>query len=72
MSRMSRLAIEISEMELLDPHNEFGALDFDNHDPSMADDDDWWRMQDAEMTRDELDALEIQAEIQELRTQGYM
>ncbi len=48
------------------------ALDFDNHDPSLADDWEWWRMQDAEMTRDELDALEVAAEIQELRTQGYM
>lgn len=53
----------------MDREQELMALDFDCHD---LDGSDWWREQDAEMQRREEEEIEILAEIQEYRTQGYM
>jgi len=66
MGRMSELDIALREIAAgLSP------LDFDNVAPSISDDRDWWKQQDAEMERDELDALEYQAEIEDMRLNGY-
>lgn len=46
-----------------------GSLDFDR---DIVEDRDWWRQQDAEMEQRELEEIEVLAEIQEYRTQGYM
>lgn len=65
MGRMKQLAIELEEAEM--------ALDFDeqNHVDTL-----WWTDQDAAMVmtekRDRLEALEIEAEIFELRCSGQM
>lgn len=48
------------------------ALDFDNHSPECADNHEWWRQQDNDMRRQEIEQIEIAAEIQEYRNQGYM
>ena len=58
MGQMKRILTEIAETARLH------RLDFTHH---VEDDTDWWRDQDAEMTQTELDALEIQAEVQDLR-----
>ena len=72
--------------ELNDPWNEWGTWDrseaeelrFDMD--QMNDDlrnewieerDDWWREQDAELEREELERIEVQAEAEELRHNGY-
>jgi len=79
VSRMKRLALELEELERGDALQELEnldaeleTLDFDKHNPTISDDRDWWRQQDAELDREETDAIERQAEIQEMRTQGYM
>jgi len=64
MGQMKKL-----HQELLDGRRELHALDFD---ADRYDDGDWWRQQDAEMTQPDFDALEVEAEIQEARTRGYM
>jgi len=46
-------------------------LDFDNELPDYSDDCEWWREQDAEMCREEFELLDIQAEIEEYRREGY-
>jgi hypothetical protein len=66
MGQMKRIYTEIQEHIAAQP------LDFDNHNPTISDDDDWWRDQDAEMDQEEMKAIESLAEIQEYRTQGYM
>jgi len=62
MGRMKRLSQELDWQaeQLADKE----ALDFDSQNRI---DPDWWRDQDAEMTRIELDQLEAQAEVQDLR-----
>lgn len=53
----------------------FHSLDFDldEYDEVTAiERRDWWKHQDAELTAEELDHIETEAEIQELRTQGYV
>ena len=65
--------------ELNDPWNEWGTaeLDFEQDDPTDDDrerwieDRDWWREQDAQMEAEELERIEIQAEMEELRHNGY-
>lgn len=60
---MSRAKQEMIE------RGEFSPLDLDRD--SYADPD-WWKQQDDEMTAEEERQIEILAEIQEYRTQGYM
>ena len=57
--------------ELNDPWNEWGTaeLDFEQDDP--GEDTEWWREQDAQMEAEELERIEIQAEMEELRHNGY-
>ncbi len=43
-------------------------LDFD-HD--VPDDTEWWRDQDAELEREELERIEMAAEAEQLRHEGY-
>ena len=38
----------------------------------QSDDSEWWREQDQELEREELEAIERQAEIEEYRHNGYM
>lgn len=57
----------VTWQELNDPHNEWGTLDLDK----PHDDPDWWRQQDADLEREELERLEIMAEMEELRHNGY-
>lgn len=59
---------EITWQEINDPWNEFATLDFDGYPEDSAD---WWREQDQELEREELEALEIKAEMEELRHNGY-
>ena len=46
-------------------------LDFDNHDPEIDDDRDWWRQQDEELEREEIERIESQADEDYLRRFGY-
>jgi len=55
--------------ELYDPWNELGSLDFDQDDP--GEDLNWWVHQDAELQREELERIETQADVEELRHNGY-
>ena len=63
MGQMKRILTEIAETARLDELEDL-SLDFESQNNI---DPDWWRDQDAEMTQTELDALEIQAEVQDLR-----
>lgn len=44
------------------------ALDFEANVPQ---DQEWWRQQDQELEQQELERLETQAEMEELRHNGY-
>ena len=66
MGRMKRL-----HQELEDGLSEMQPLDFDNNMPSLTDDRDWWRDQDAEMVASELTDIEAQADIEDMRRNGY-
>jgi hypothetical protein len=79
VGRFKNLDVQIQELEegiaLLELENlerELRPLDFDCCDPDYSDDVDWWKQQDAELEREELEEIERKAEIQEYRTQGYM
>ena len=50
------------------PHEET-PLDFDGF--PWSDDSDWWKQQDDELQREELDKIEAQAEIEDYRLNGY-
>jgi hypothetical protein len=50
----------------------FQALDFDSQDADIRDDAEWWRMQDQELEQEEMDRLEIEAEIAMMRCEGWM
>ena len=52
------------------PHDTM-PLDFDNQNPDLSDDDEWWRQQDEELEREELERIEQQADMEELRHNGY-
>ena len=58
---------DIEELELLDPHNEFGLLDFMECD---ADDHPEWEI-DEELTNEELARIDSDAEIYDYRLNGY-
>ena len=45
------------------------ALDFDQDD--LGEDVNWWQQQDAELEAEELERIEIQADAEELRHNGY-
>jgi hypothetical protein len=60
---------DVTWQELNDPWNEFGTLDFDADRPNN--DADWWQQQDAELEAEELEKIEMQAEANELRHNGY-
>lgn len=68
MGRMSELHIEMQEME--------EAQQIERAQEELAEmratTKDWWTEQDQEMDAEEERALELKAEIQEYRTQGYM
>ena len=51
--------------------NDTMPLDFDNQNPDLSDDDEWWRQQDEELEREELERIEQQADMEELRHNGY-
>ena len=54
------------------PHDdELSPLDFDEFYPEYGDDVEWWRQQDEDMTREELERIESDAEKEELRHNGY-
>ena len=65
MGRMNNFAIDL--LELSDPHNEYGLLDFDHHDAS---DHPEWGI-DEELTNEELARIDSDAEIYEYRMNGY-
>jgi len=72
MGRMKDIAIQLQEAgvdvnELEDPHNEFGLLDFDNHDASEHPE---WAI-DAELTCEELAQLDSDADLFDARLNGY-
>jgi hypothetical protein len=48
---------------------EIAELDFDLRD---ANDPQWWKQQDDEITREEMERIESDAEIEEYRHKGYM
>jgi hypothetical protein len=62
-----------------DPHNEFGQSDLIhdidceplNFDLRDADNAEWWKHQDADITREDSERLEQQADENELRHNGY-
>ena len=54
--------------ELNDPWNEWGTLDLDQPQGIPAD---WWKEQDAELEREELERIESRADLEELRHNGY-
>lgn len=54
-------------MELDDPHNEFGSLDFDAH--IAAEHPEW--QTDAELSDEELARIDSDAEIFDYRLNGY-
>lgn len=62
----SRRRAGVSIQEMNDPHNEFGALDFNNHDAPLD------SIDDIEYTREEEEALELHAERWELEQGGYL
>lgn len=47
---------------------EYHAIDFD---AESYTDSDWWKQQDDELERDELERIETEAEIFDLRINGY-
>ena len=76
MGRMKEIAIALDDLsqgvtlarleslqECLTPLH----LDTQNH----TDNREWWQDQDEEMERVEFDALEVQAEIEDMRLNGY-
>ena len=72
----SEIDIQIQELEmgidlarLENTTEELQTLDFDTQ--NHTDDSEWWREQDAEMERDEMEALEIMAEVEDIRRNGY-
>jgi hypothetical protein len=52
------------------PHDAM-PLDFDNQNPDLSDDDEWWGQQDKELEQEELERIEQQADMEELRHNGY-
>lgn len=70
MSRLKQEQIELEDQALILQNQEDDrAMDFDLRE---ADDPDWWKTQDEEMGKQELEHIETQAEIQENRHMGYM
>ena len=72
MGRMKDLHIQIQElglgielMRLEDTTEELQTLNFDTQ--NHTDDSEWWREQDSELAREELEAIEIQADVEDLR-----
>ena len=59
---------DVTWQEINDPHNEFGTLEFDDYPEYDAD---WWREQDAELEREELERIESDADLFELQHNGY-
>ena len=72
MGMMKRIYQEMQEREARNTYStrelEEMALDFETMD---LQDGDWWRQQDAEMTRREREEIEALAEIQDYRINGY-
>ena len=65
----------VTEMELLDPHNEFGALDFDSDEYDAVHAADFQHSveaQERELAENSARQLEIDAEIFELQTIGWV
>lgn len=58
---------QIDFMELEDPHNEFGLLDFDNCDASEHPE---WQT-DTDLSPEYLAKLDSDAQIQDIRINGY-
>jgi hypothetical protein len=76
MGQMKRIYQDLQEREQLlerleNTDEELQTLDFDTRSPTISDDKDWWRDQDTEMGREELEAIESLAELTSYRTQGY-
>jgi len=72
MGYFKQIDIEIQELEqgielmrLENTTEELQTLHFDTQ--NHTDDRDWWRQQDAELEQQELEAIELQAEIEDLR-----
>ena len=63
MGRIKQQLIELQDFEAE------RALDFDLRD---ADSPEWWRAQDEEMDKEEMEQIELQAEIAELRQGGWL
>ena len=75
MGRMSELSIAIRELNddvtrarVDSLVEELTTLDFDSQNHT---DPDWFKMQDAEMAQSELESIEQQAEIEDMRMNGY-
>ena len=62
--------IELEEKEEREALEQM-ALDLDEI-AKILDTDEWWREQDRDMEKEELEMIEALAEIQEYRTKGYM
>ena len=70
MGYFSEKQIEMEELELAEEENqEDMSCHFDERNYL---DGGWWANQDAEMREEELAHIELLAEIQEYRSQGYM
>jgi hypothetical protein len=65
MGQMKRIYTDIQEHIAAQP------LDFDNHNPTISDDNDWWRDQDTDMESEELRQIESLADIEQCRLEGY-
>ena len=65
---------DITWQELNDPWNEWGTEQDDPTDDDREhwiEDRDWWQQQDQELEAQELERIEINAELEELRHNGY-
>ena len=76
MGIYSELDIEIQELEqgielmrLENTTEELQTLDFDHQ--NHTDDVDWWKQQDAELEQQELEQIKGQADIEDMRLNGY-
>ena len=81
---MSRRYIPTLQQEMDDPFNEWNTWDyvddecpedhpdwFENREEWIKERDEWWKQQDDEMQELEMAEIELQAEMQELRHNGY-
>ncbi len=59
--------IELARLE--NTTEELQILDFDHQ--NHTDDPDWWRQQDAELEQQELEQIKGQADIEDMRLNGY-